>query len=170
MSIIDLTTILGNLAQSLLSIERLVEGLGFMLGIGFVFSGLIRLTKINKYSHDGPAVPLANILGGAVLIYFPSAVDVISNTFFGSSNILSYANYSRLNFYDSIGVLIQTAGVIWFVRGAVLLVHASEPGKQKGFKGFLFIIAGVLSMNFSFTVGALNAVLAYFVSTASKVF
>ncbi len=170
MSIIDLTTILGNLAQSLLSIERLVEGLGYMLGIGFVISGLVRLTKINKYSHDGPSAPLANILGGAVLIFLPSAANVMSNTFFGTSNILAYANYSRFNFYDSMGVLIQTAGIIWFVRGAVLLVHASEPGKQKGFKGFLFVIAGVFAMNFALTVSALNTLFAYFIGITGKFF
>ena len=170
MSMIDLTTILGNLAQSLLSIGRLVEGLGYMLGIGFVISGLIRLTKISKYSHDGPSAPLAHILGGAVLIFLPSAAHVMSNTFFGTSNILAYANYSGFNFYDSMGVLIQTAGIIWFVRGAILMVHASEPGKQKGFKGLLFVIAGIFAINFSLTTNALNTMFAYFISVTGKVF
>lgn len=170
MNSIDLTAILSNIAHSLLSIERLVEGFGFMLGVAFVISGLIKLTKINKYSKEGLSVPLASIVGGAVLIYLPSSVHVLSNTFFGSSNILSYTNYSGFNVYDSMGILLQTAGVIWFVRGGVLLVHASEPGKQEGFKGMLFVLAGVLSMNFSFTTNALNTMFSYFISMTGKVF
>lgn len=164
---IDLTGILANLAQSLLSIETLIEGAGYVLGILFVITGILKLTKSN-FAHEGAGEPIAYILGGAVLIYLPSSVYVVSNTFFGSNNILQYTNYSNFNLYDSIGIFVKTAGLLWFVRGAVLLAHASAPGKQEGLKGLLFVIAGVLSMNFSFTVGAINSIFAYFSLMASQ--
>ena len=66
-------------------------------------------------------------------------------------------------------ILIQTAGLIWFVRGSLLLVRASEPGKQEGIKGLLFVIFGVFAVNFNFTVDALNGMFAYFMKMTSSV-
>lgn len=169
MSSIDLTTILSNLAQSLLSVQQFVEGLGFVLGILFVITGLVKLTKTH-FSQAGAGGPAAYILGGIVLIYLPSSVYVVSNTFFGSSNILQYTNYGGFSIYDSMGILIKTAGLVWFVRGAVLLMHASEPGKQEGLKGLLFVLAGVLAMNFTVTVSAINAIFSYFIKLSGNVF
>ena len=170
MSVIDLTAILSNLAQSLLSVERLVKGLGFMVGIWLVIIGLFKLTKIDKHSHEGYSVPLACIGGGMVLLYLPESVITLSNGVFGGSNILSYANTSVFSVYDSMGVLLKTAGLIWFVRGTVLLVHAADPGRQKGLKGLLFVVSGVLSMNFSYTISAINSIFVYFENMTGKVF
>ncbi len=170
---IDLTTILGNLAESLLSIGFLIEGLGYMIGIVLVMTGLKKLTKTN-FSQEGAGGPVAYILGGAVLIYLPSSAHVLSNTLFGSdigsNNILQYTKYNVIDFYGSMGVLIQTAGLIWFVRGAILLAHASEPGKHEGSKGLLFVIAGVLAMNISYTVGVLDIISTYFLTMTGSVF
>ena len=57
------------------------------------------------------------------------------------------------------GLLIRTAGILWFVRGCVLVAHASEPGTQEGPKGLAFICAGVLAMNFDNTISVLNYIL-----------
>lgn len=169
MSSIDLTTILGNLSRSLLFVEVLLLQLGQLLGIALVISGLIKLTKINKHSHEGASTPIAYIFGGAALFYLPYSTEVISNTLFGKSSILQYTDFSTFNIYDSIQILVQTAGLVWFVRGCVLLVHAAEPGKQKGLKGLLFVIAGVLALNFNFTVGSINAMFAYFMGVIGKI-
>jgi len=170
---IDLTTILGNLASSLISIGFLIQGFGYMMGILFVITGLKKLTHA-KFSQEGTGGPIAYILGGAALIYLPTSARVLSNTLFGSTigsnNILQYTKYSTIDLYGSIGVLVQTAGLIWFVRGAILLAHASEPGKQEGTKGLLFLIAGVLAMNISYTVGAINAISTYLLSMTGKIF
>lgn len=169
MSNIDLTTILANLSQSLLSVETLALELSKVLGIVLVISGLIKLTKISKYSHEGPSAPIAYIFGGSALFYLPYSTKAISNTLFGSSNPLQYTDYQTFTIYDSIRILVQTAGLIWFVRGCVLLVHAAEPGKQEGLKGLLFVSAGVLSLNFNFTVDSLNELFTYFMSVVSRI-
>ena len=54
------------------------------------------------------------------------------------------------------GLVIQTAGIIWFMRGCVLLVQGSNPSKQEGAKGMTFIGAGILAMNFQYTIGIVN--------------
>ena len=169
MSSIDLTTILGNISLSLISVRSLALGAGYLLGLLFVISGLIKLTKVNKHSQERASVGLAYIVGGTVLLYLPSSYQVLSNTFFGSSSILQYTQYNTFDIYDSMRILIQTAVLIWFVRGSLLLVRASEPGKQEGIKGLLFVIFGVFAVNFNFTVDALNGMFAYFMKMTSSV-
>ena len=54
------------------------------------------------------------------------------------------------------GILTETAGLIWFVRGCNLLAKSSEPGAKNGAKGLGFLIAGILAMNISSTSQMLN--------------
>lgn len=82
----------------------------------------------------------------------------MANTAFGQGNVLTYTNYNQANIYSTMGLLIRTAGFLWFVRGAVLVAHSSEPGTQDGPKGLLFLFAGVLAVNFDNTVGMINTV------------
>lgn len=169
MSSADLTTILGNIGLSLLPVQTLVSGLGYMGGIMCVISGLVRLKKVNKQSREGMSVPLAFIFGGAALIYLPSSLGVLSTTLFGTNSVIQYKEYSPYNLYSSIRVMIQTAGLVWFVMGTKLLMYAAEPGKQHGPKGFMFVVAGVLCMNFDYTVESVNLMFEYFISLTMKV-
>ena len=164
MSTIDLATILSNISQSFVPVEQMMTALSYVLGILFVISGLFKLTKIKARSREHVSAPLVCILGGGVLIYLPSSIEVMSTTFFGSSNILQYSKVTTITVYDSVKLLVQTAGLIWFIRGTVLLVHAAEPGKQHGIKGMLFVVAGIFAMNLDFTVSAIDQALTYLMS------
>ena len=163
----DIITMLGNLSQSLLPVQRLITGFAYLLGLMFFFIAIQKLRKIGDArsgsgSHERMFVPLSYLLAGAALLFLPTAVGVLSNTAFGTGNVLQYSSYNRLNIYYSIGILIQTAGLIWFVRGAVLLAHASQPGVQEGPKGLVFLIAGVLAINFEYTMSTVNTLLEQF--------
>jgi len=103
------------------------------------------------------------ILMGSALLYLPTALNIMANTAFGTGNILTYETLQPTNIYSAMGLLIRTAGVLWFVRGCVLVAHSSEPGTQEGPKGLLFIIAGVLSMNFDNTIAIINSMMTYFI-------
>ena len=170
MSAIDFTSILNNISQSLRPVEALVAGVAYVFGILFVISGCFKLTKIRGVSREGTATALACILGGVALIYLPSSITVLSTTFFGTSNILQYTSYNTYSIYGSVKLLIQTSGLIWFVRGCVLLIHAAEPGKQHGMKGVLFVIAGILSMNLDYTVYTFDALATYLIGLTTKIF
>jgi hypothetical protein len=85
-------------------------------------------------------------------------MKTLSNTVFGADNILQYAKYNQFEIYDAMKILIKTAGLIWFVRGCVLLVQSSAPGAQHGPKGLVFLCSGVIAMNFEETVQFLNFV------------
>lgn len=163
----DLIFILGNISQSLYPVQRLITGFAYLLGILFFINAITHLRKIADHraqssSHEKMYTPMMYILIGAVLLYLPSAINIMANTAFGTGNILSYAQNNPTNIYSSMGLLIRTAGLLWFIRGCVLVVHAGQPGtKKEGPKGLLFIIAGILSMNFDNTVAMLNTTMTY---------
>ncbi|KGP62623.1 type IV secretion protein IcmC [Legionella norrlandica] len=163
----DLITILGNISQSLYPVQKLITGGAYILGILFFLTAISKLRKIADYraqssSHEKMFTPMMYLLIGALLIYLPTGLDVMANTAFGVGNVLTYSNYNPANIYSSMGFLIRTAGVLWFIRGCVLVAHASQPGTQQGLKGLLFLIAGVFAMNFDNTIAMINAALEYF--------
>ncbi len=163
----DLVTMLGNFSRSLYPMQRLLTGFAYLLGVIFFIIAITKLKKIGEargHSQEKPIVPLAYFLGGAALLFFPSAITALSNTVFGSGNLLGYITYNPYNIYNSMGLLIQTAGVLWFIRGCVLLVGASQPGETHGTKGLIFLCAGILAMNFQNTTAAVNAALTYLMS------
>ena len=98
-------------------------------------------------------------LMGAVLLYLPSALKVAANTAFGAGNILTYAPIVTTDIYTSVGLLVRTAGILWFVRGCVLIAHTSDRGSKTGPKGMAFLVDGILAMNFDNTVAIFNWIL-----------
>lgn len=153
----DLIHILGNIAISFLQLERLFSAAGYVMGIIFIITGLVKLQKVNRNGRERMAVPVFFIAGGAALLYLPSTLDTLSQTVFGNFNVLQYAPiYDIYDVNNSIRTLIKTVGVICFVRGSVLLVDAAEPGEQHGIKGFVLIVSAIFSMNFDATISMLN--------------
>lgn len=160
----DIVSMLGNLSRSLFSVETLVSGFGYLIGILFMITAIGKLRKIgdaraNSSSQEKMFVPIAYFIAGTALIFMPTMLQVLSSTAFGSGNVLQYVQYNPYSVYNSMGIVIQTAGVIWFVRGCVLLAHASEPGVQEGPKGLTFLCAGILAVNFEYTMNMLNYIM-----------
>lgn len=169
MNSIDIVTMLGNLSQSLLSVQTMVSGAAYLIGLTFFMAGLQKLKKIGDHragssSQEKMFVPIAFFLGGAAFVFLPSALSTYSNTLFGSDSLLSYADYDKRSIYDIMAVIIRTAGLIWFVRGVILLVQASHPGVQHGPKGMAFLIAGIFAINFEYTVSIINHGLELFIN------
>lgn len=165
----DLITMLGNLGQSLTSVEQLIAGLSYLSGIVAVYVGLMKI-KRNAESggrgQEGHSVGISFILGGIALLYLPSSFKMLSDTAFGTHNILQYSNYHTPNIYDSIGILIQMAGLFWFVRGCIILIQSSKPGAQESHKGFFYICAGTLALNFTLTTSAVEYIVNSLVSSS----
>ncbi|KTD48490.1 protein IcmC (DotV)-like protein [Legionella rubrilucens] len=160
----DLIVMIGNVSRSLFPVQHLISGLAYLIGLTFFFVAIAKLRRIGDArasggSHEKMFIPLAYFLGGAALLFLPSAVQTLSNTTFGMGGSFSYANYNPYDITSSMTVVIQTAGLIWFVRGCTLLVSASEPGVQHGPKGLAFLFAGILAMNFQMTLATANTLL-----------
>ncbi|ARG98204.1 hypothetical protein [Legionella micdadei] len=159
----DLVQMLGNLSRSLFPVQQLLSGFAYVMGILCFFVALAKLKKIGETAGRGSQeklmVPFAYIIGGTILVFLPSGVSSLANTTFGAGNILAYTDYNPYNIYSSMGLIIQTAGLIWFIRGCVLLVGASHPNVKHGSKGLAFLFAGILAMNFQSTAAFLNTVM-----------
>jgi hypothetical protein len=157
----DLITIIGNISRSLFPIQHLLSGGAYLIGLVFIIVALAKFKKVGAHSRSSERifVPLAYLAGAIALIYLPTMTTALANTAFGTGNILQYSEYNPYNIYNSMGFLIQTAGLVWFIRGCVLLVNASEPGVQWGPKGLVFLCAGVLAMNFQNTANMMAAIM-----------
>lgn len=155
-------------------VQELIAGLGYLIGLLMMITALTKLKKIGDSRARGSSNekmfgPLAFFLGGSALIFLPTALTVLSNTAFGTSNVLQYIKYKPYDIMNSIKIIIKTAGLIWFVRGCVLLVQASEPGVQHGPKGLAFLCAGVMAVNFEGAVEILNYIIAKFIHLTEPV-
>src|SRR3990167_951613 len=135
---IDLTSMLINLSNSLQPIQALVSGLGYLIGIAMIISGLEKFKKLaasharSAHTEGGIHLPFAFICGGGLLLYLPSSFSALSNTLFGATNILSYSTTGAIDpFHHAIVLLIETSGLVFFVRGTVLIVNSSKPGEQE---------------------------------------
>ncbi len=167
-------TMIGNLSQSLQSVQQLIYGCGYLMGILLCIKAIGKLRQIGDAratsgSHERMFVPIAYFLAGSTLIFLPSAISVLSNTAFGANNILKYSEFNQYNIYDAMKVVIQTAGILWFVRGTILLVHSSEPGVKDGPKGLAFLVAGILAMNFEGTTSFLTFAINYLTHLAPRI-
>lgn len=157
----NLVSMIGNLSRSLLPVQTLITGIGYLLGLIFMFKALAKLRKIGdarmgSSSHEKMTGPITYFIAAGALIFLPSMITVLSNTMFGQGNILQYVSYNPHDINNSMAIVIQTAGLIWFLRGCVLMVHGSEPGAKGGRRGLLFLIAGILATNFQDTMGVVN--------------
>ncbi len=158
---IDLIGMLGNLSQSLYPVQHLITGGAYVLGILFIVTALFKLKKVGSSNRSAPSqekmygVAMYFLMGSACL-FLPTVLVYLANTAFGGGSALKYAPFNKNNFYSTVVLLIRTAGLLWFVRGCVLLAHASQAGSKLGSKGLSFIAAGILAMNLDNTIAVLN--------------
>ena len=135
-----------NLAKSLQEVDYLIRAVGYVIGILFMIKAVSKFKKIGdararSSSSEKMFVPVVYTLMSMILIYSPTAINILSNTTFGANNILQYSDYSSVDTVTAVKFLVQVIGTIWFIRGCVLLAQASEPGVQHGPKGFVFLLA-----------------------------
>ena len=158
--------VLSNIANSLAPVEKLVSGAAYLMGLGFAFKALLSLKQnaertMSSASNASVKEPAVFMLVACVLIYLPTGFQVIMNTTFGYSNVLAYApissNNSTLNVLfgqdsavgESLSLIIQTIGLIAFVRGWVLIARSASQGQPPGGtgKGLTHVFGGILAMN-----------------------
>lgn len=154
------------LSQSLMPVERLLTGFGYVLALVFFLIAMSKLHKIgnaraNASSGERVIVPLTYFLAGMALMFFPNTFDIIRNTVFGSDATLSYIPYKPFDFYSAFGLIVQTVGILWFIRGTALLAESSKPGVQHGAKAVAFLIAGIMAMNFDYTANTIFSMLGW---------
>ena len=171
------SSILDNLTPSLLQLEKLVTGSAYLIGVMFLIKGIMALKhagegKSNASQGHLMKEPILYLTSGAMLIYFPSAMDMILQTVYGSDEILSYNALESGNpivdalfgssglFGGSLVIFIQLIGLIAFVKGWVMLAKSANQqggGQQGGIgKAGMHIFGGILAINIVQTINIIN--------------
>ena len=169
--------ILANIASNMQSIERLISGAAYIIGIVFAMKALMSLKELGETrsaqssgGKSGVKEPLIYFLVAAMLIYLPTAFQIAMNTTFGYSSVLAYApvssNNSTLDVLfgsnsaagESLAIIIQTIGLIAFVRGWILVAKTASTGQPPGGtgKGMVHVFGGILAMNIVGTLQVIN--------------
>jgi len=167
--------ILTNIAKSLEPIERLLTGGAYLIGLAFAFKAIYSLkvygeARTMMSTNASLKEPLTYLLVAGIFIYFPTALGVLLQTTFGSSNVLQYAPVNSpnqtLNTIMGPGsvvgrpltMLIQVIGLIAFIRGWVLIARSASQGQPPGGtgKGFIHVFGGILAINIVGTLEIIN--------------
>lgn len=167
--------IINNIAANMAPIQSLATGLAYIIGIGFAMKALMSLkhfgeSKAQMSANGSMKEPLIYILVASMFIFFPTGLNVILTTAFGDSNILQYAPISSSNSTintlfgqesavgESIVIIIQTIGIIAFIRGWILIARSASHGQQPGVtgKGIMHIFGGILAINIVLTLEIIN--------------
>ncbi|MDI9817887.1 MULTISPECIES: type IV secretion protein IcmC [unclassified Legionella] len=167
--------ILTNIANNLIPVERLVTGAAYLIGVAFAFKAIYSLkvygeARTMMSSNTSIKEPLVYMIVAAIFIYFPTGLSIMLMTTFGESSIIQYApvnsNNQAINTLFGSGstvgrplsIIIQTIGVIAFVRGWVLIARAASQGQPPGGtgKGLVHVFGGILAMNIVQTLQIIN--------------
>lgn len=167
--------VMTNLSSSLLSIEDLVTGTAYLIGMVYIVKALHGLkvfgeSRTMMSSSQSIKDPLIHLFVGAMLIYFPTGFEIMMNSTFGYSTVLAYAPInsgnpllSALFGEDSqvgytLALIIQVVGVVAFVRGWVLIARSASQGQPPGGtgKGLMHVFGGVMAMNIIGTLEVLE--------------
>lgn len=171
----DITSIINHLGRSIDPVTSAITALSFLIGFMMIWQAIKKLKTIAdsraRYTGGGRMfIPLAYFLGGSALFFLPTMLSIAKNTFFGADSPLAYGSWIqqlREQYGNSTYIvtrMVQVAGLIWFIRGIVLLVQGSEPGGQHGQKGLVFLIAGILATNVMYTYNVLSGIVKYITS------
>src|SRR3990167_2820902 len=144
-SLPNLTQVLINLSNSLGEVGVMLTAFAYISGFGIFFAGVTKLRPENK--HVALAEALFLIFFASFLIYLPTAMHVVSNTYFPDTP-LSYTQAPAIDFNSAIHNLVQFMGILWFVHGCLIARKGYEAESKKLWRGILYITAGVAAMNF----------------------
>lgn len=173
--VVNQADILTNLANSLGPVQQLITGGAYLIGSAFLFKAIYSLkvygeARTMMSSSTSMKEPIAYMIVGAALLYFPSTLASLMQTSFGYQNVLQYAPVNSNNStIDSLfgsgsvvgrplAMLIQTIGLVAFIRGWVLIARSASQGQPPGGtgKGLVHVFGGILAMNIIGTITIIN--------------
>ncbi|MDC3181194.1 hypothetical protein OAT84_03555 [Gammaproteobacteria bacterium] len=151
-----------NIMAGLTGADEFFIYLYYVVGVGFVFSGINKLKKLGHRTafmnvDAGITGPMMMVLIGACLTALPTFFNVINKSIFNDEAIqaasaLGVSQGVSPDFITQmkpIIFIIQLIGMIALLRGFLILSKATGQGAQPGTvsKGFVHIFGGVLAVN-----------------------
>jgi intracellular multiplication protein IcmC len=165
--------ILTNIASNLAPFQRLISGAAYLIGLSFAMKALFCLKSLGEsrtmMSGDkSMKEPLVYLFVAAMLIYLPTGFQIVMNSTFGpNSRVLAYSDNNQTMgalFGENsaagaaVTLIIQTIGLISFIRGWVLIAKSASQGQPPGAtgKGLVHVFGGILAMNIVGTLDIIN--------------
>ena len=167
--------VLANIASNMASVQRLISGAAYVMGIMFAIKALMTLKELGESrtmmsSKGNVKEPLIYFLVAGMLLFLPTGFKIMMMTTFGYSTILAYtpvnSNNSALNGLfgqnsavgESLSIIIRTIGLIAFIRGWVLISRSASQGQSPGGmgKGMMHVLGGIVAMNIVGTLQIIN--------------
>lgn len=148
-------SMVANLATQVPAVMKLVTALAYVLGVYFVFFGLLKLKQYGEmrtqmssdHTLKGPLIYLGI---GAAMLYLPTTVQVGLTTFWTNPNPYGYVTQSDQwgQLYKTVFLVIELLGVIAFIRGLVILSGMGGNAQQGAFgRGMTHVIGGIFCIN-----------------------
>jgi len=159
-------TVMTNIGNSIAPFWSMVTGGAYLFGFALFMRGMFML-KI--YGEMRTMMSGQSNLKGALIYLFVGTVLIFSQTIYSSlllttfnataTSPLQYESGTAMSYNAYISLLrfVQLIGLISFIRGWILLTHASNPGQQNTFgKALTHIIGGLLAINIQGTIDVLK--------------
>lgn len=167
---VDAGQMLVNLSQSYGPVFKMLTGGAYVAGVAFAFLSVYSLKEYGEsrtmMSSSTSLKPAAiYMLVAMVFLYFPTAVDVLMDSTFGS-NVIPIADGVQsggvlgADVQMAILRMVQLVGVIAFIKGWFILAQSAKQGAQPVLgRALTHIIGGILAINI---VGTKNVIWATF--------
>ncbi len=153
----SLGTILQNIVNELPGLWRFITAATYLAGFWCAFRAMYELKEYGELRmmmsvHTDMRKPLTELFVAIILLYWPSLLQVMLQSTFGSPNILAYTAPSGSQYklmFELAGRIVQFIGFVSFIRGWVLFTHIGSHGGQPGMfgKATAHVFAGLLAIN-----------------------
>ncbi len=167
----DSVSILTNLANSLIPVEKLLTASSYLMGIGFAIKAVLTLKSHGEQRSSLSGTgnmkeAIIYVLVASMLLYFPTAFEALMNSTFGYSTVLAYSQSPYLTGIfgtnnavgTSLTIVIQVIGLFAFIKGWIMIARGASQGQSAGNtgKGLMHVFGGILAMN---VVGTIQIVI-----------
>ncbi len=160
-----LTSVMSNLGTQMSQFDQFFKALFYLTGVGLIFSAIMRLKKFGQrtafmHVEAGIVAPAAQLFIGVALIYSPTLMDTLNETFWAATpenDAWSYPSAGGSTYEQLIKPMtnvIILVGMVAFFRGWLILSRAAAQGQtQPGTisKGITHIVGGFLAINITKT-------------------
>lgn len=166
---VSLDTLIINIGKNIGDLWRLVTGGAYLFGFAFIFRGIFMLKTYGeaRTMMSGQANlkgALVALLIGVALIFSQTMYESLLLTTFNATATSPMQYQTNISMdqqaYFSLLYFVQFIGLVSFIRGWVMLSHASNPGQQNSFgKALTHIAGGLLAINVQGTIDIMKGTL-----------
>ncbi len=159
-----LQDVLRALANALPPVVAMLTAFCYISGFWFIYRAVYKLRQYGELrtmmsTHTNLGGPVSLIAVGAILMFIPTSIGILENTFFGTytATPLSYNIGQTATRWEALKaivvIIIRVLGLIAMIRGFVMITSLSSHGQPHATWGraLSHVIGGALLININVT-------------------